>query len=272
MLKSDDEDSCCDPLQGDGTTKSDSETIEECDKDFHNMRSSDDEKLIQNEIENSSIDIMNAENSYDSETFVDYEIASSKGIERGLWGLSSVVPGKFSAMRQSAAENGELKIFDEDAWMNKDWSNESNDEIKDLVDMFIQETDNSRRNEEMEDDDHQTRVDVSNDSPLQIKESTLSQLSPRRQEACRSITASILKDEHTAKYIQTACPTWEENLTFVFHQNPKETKVALANVHRMRSKLDKVKELFLKNLEHRESVLQLYETALSQSLSIFLEN
>ncbi len=274
MLDNDDSSSCNDSVQGgeihtDEVTSFDGNITVEEKKPMRNVKSLpvvEGAKEVEDDIDYKS----KKDNVFESGTFVEYEVALSKGRERGLWGLSSATPSNFLEMNECATKVETSFHDDEHDWLNKNWSNESNNDIGDLVNMFIEEGSNSHHNAEEVDvglsQQQQQHKKYEDSMPLQ--QSNLSQLSPRRQEACKSIIESVQNDEDTSKSIRGVCPTWEENMIFAFQQDPEEIKVALVNIEEMESRLDKVKEQFLQNMKCRKATLHLYKSALSKSLSL----
>ena len=271
MLDNDDDDSFNGSVQGETNTDDfamDIENDEQTDRTNSNEEPENDKDIIDNG---------KNENNFESGTYIDYEIAWSKGKERGLWGLSTVTPTIFSNMKDIFSKEDIMNLNDENDWLNKEWSSHNSNDLEELVEIFLNEVNNSNDKEEIGDCDyesdqnHKEAVDLpSEKSPSTTfkQQSNLVDLSPRRQDACRSIKESVQNNKDIANSIQAICPSWEENITFAFQQHPKENKVALANIQEMQLKLHKVRNLILENLKSRQAVLQLFETALSQSLSM----
>mmetsp|Transcript_10385 Transcript_10385/g.15634 ORF Transcript_10385/g.15634 Transcript_10385/m.15634 type:complete len:499 (-) Transcript_10385:809-2305(-) len=196
------------------------------------------------------------------DTFVDYEVASSRGKVRGLWGLSSITEKEMKETKQPDFEEC-ISFVEEDYTMQSTnslcerlLSVEENDGLEILVDLFGDINDNEKDVEEY----------TSKSSNTESEQTDILPLSPRGRELCSSIKSNIVKDAGKMEIIAKGCPSWEENITFAFHQGSDELQEALCNVREKRSRIKKAREL-LEIMQRKDVVLDLFESVITKSLA-----
>ena len=224
--------------------------------------------ILLSDEENSST--LQSEPENENETFVEYEMASSRGKARGLWGLSSVTKQQFNECVVSSSSSFMDNNHD---YEDIDILMSQNDGMEFLVNMMNDTFDDVGVDMDMEMDvDVEKKEKQINSTCTTINEIdrvSFSQLSPKNKEAYKSIKKRILQDVEKTKIIQSECPNWDENILFALHQQcPTDTQHALDNVKKKRCRIQKLIDVWIV-LQHKDSVLELFELVLLQSLSNF---
>lgn len=96
----------------------------------------------------------------------------------------------------------------------------------------------------------------------------LSMLTQRGQNLAVNIQDDIKSDKSKLSALNAVCPNWKENIAYALHQrNNNELKEALVNVQQSKDRLLKMKESFLIAWQKQQTVLDVFELSLNQSLN-----
>ena len=97
---------------------------------------------------------------------------------------------------------------------------------------------------------------------------SISMLSQGGQDLAREVEAEICSRVDKVSALQTACPNWKENIAFALHQRDEyDVHEALESVRMKRKKMAEIKEKILEAWERQNLALDVFETALSKSLT-----
>jgi hypothetical protein len=117
----------------------------------------------------------------------------------------------------------------------------------------------------------QSKTSIENEIPQEAGEHppvTLSQLTTQGREISTSMERNITSDVMKVEILDFECPNWRENIRFAFDKkNPLELKSALSRVQSRKEKVHQKRQKVLEFLEREDTVLELYESVLSASLT-----
>ena len=96
----------------------------------------------------------------------------------------------------------------------------------------------------------------------------ISMLSQRGQSIAEDIFGRLAADPEKLRSLDGTCRNWRENIMFAMHQRkPEDIRDALERVRAERDNLHRSKSALLKAIQGRDTALQLFETALRQSMA-----
>jgi len=240
-------------------------------------------------------------NELHSEIFLDYEMALSRGKGKSLYHLSHVNKRRFDQVEHISCDTiMPLEDVDFDNYkdddgdvgrgydqyrdeileiLNMNENGNENDEMRILIDMFLQEviheeeSDSSnippRRIRQTNNiDDNEEKVDKEESDSFIIHHPTiLSQLSQRTRDTFHQLKSNVINSPRKNQSIPSICPNWEENIVYAFQQNESDISDALQKVRLKRARVKQVKEMILNKVQAMDSALDLFESALTKSLS-----
>jgi len=240
------------PLAHFGFTKNGNtilETVEEGDSqkdDNHELCSDSDEFM---EDDNEEEEITEIEQPADNFSRISWKNGNRDGsatpFEQPVW--PSVAVGGF----------GEVDSSNSATWDNIFSSLADSDEppthgFEELLDLFQDCTQKSQHQEQHQEDDNNSAVN-------------LSQLSQAAQELAISIENKVTSNPSKLQQIETSCPNWKENVRFALTQRKDEDTIqaALKKLQKSRRRMDQMKEDFLAAWNRKVAVLDLFEMSMA---------
>jgi len=204
------------------------------------------------------------------EALEDYEIASSRGQVRSLWGLSGApIEREYeekTSLDEYISSQNQLELSTS-FYLNESLfqrllmdDNCGMDVLMNILDDGV--------NDEQQLKSGEQAIECENDgnSLEETDHTTLSQLSQKGKDIYRSIESRIQSDTAKANIIEEVCPNWKENIRYAFHQRPQDIRAALDNVQQKRCKLQKMKIQLLDQIQKQDLVMELFETTLETRL------
>lgn len=94
-----------------------------------------------------------------------------------------------------------------------------------------------------------------------------SALTQRGRGLAETIQDQIISNSDKLSILESTCPQWRENVAFAMKQKDDgDVEVALENVRKSKQRLEKMKESFLGAWQQQQTVLDVYELSLNESL------
>ena len=233
------------------------------------------EEESESELDTNKLKCVDKGNDSNSDFFVDYEIASSKGKDRTFWSLSNLSQTKFHETKRLDSE--QIMPLEETDFEKGDRYFEYRDEISAILSMS-KNTDGLEvltdyLHEQLTPKDDQNVVLSSNNEGVEDEDieqhcntATLSQLSQGGREIVGQMTSEVFSNDEKKAGIESICPNWNENMIFALQQSPEDTQDALFNVQEKRAKLKAAQDLIIQASQKMDSVLELFESSLSKSI------
>jgi len=140
------------------------------------------------------------------------------------------------------------------------------------IEELLQIYENSTQTFDPETDEiFQSKTSIENEIPQEAGKHppvTLSQLTTQGREISTSMERNITNDVMKVEILDVESPNWRENIRFAFDKkNPLELKSALSRVQSRKEKVYQKRQKVLEFLEREDTVLELYESVLSASLT-----
>jgi hypothetical protein len=117
------------------------------------------------------------------------------------------------------------------------------------------------------------RLGTPSPSQSPLSQPDMPMLTQRGKKLAEEIERKISADSPCLADVATVCPQWKENVAFSMQQeDPADIQAALERVQQSKARLQRMKEGFMKAFKQHQTVLNLFEDSLNQSLGRLVNN
>lgn len=199
---------------------------------------------------------------------VHLNVASYRGKAKNLWTASKLAKEKLCSYQLYDMNIPDMNEFDTKTKMYD--GNDDKDGLLELLNAF--ETGNSCT----DDTDFNSiekkgngffhnandKLQMDGSSSIKHQEVNMSQLSPVAKSIHKTMVSNIESEPFKLSVLEEVFPSWKENQRFILCQNSKDLNVALENVRKQRTHIQKTIEL----LNKQNIALQLFEDAIHHAI------